>query len=75
MAAMIELFLTIYFVTIAVRLAYVLGKSKGWDESCEFLREIAERELKRLRQEDDELVSADVEPDGFCAWDKRREDK
>lgn len=22
-----------------------------------------------------ELVSADVEPDGFCAWGKRREDK
>lgn len=51
---MIKLFFTVYFVTIAVRLAYVLGKSKGWDESCEFLREIAERELKRLRQEDDE---------------------
>lgn len=54
MAAMIELFLTVYIVTVAVRLAYVLGKSKGWDESSEFLREIAERELKRLRQEDDE---------------------
>lgn len=54
MAAMTELFLTVYIVIVAVRLAYVLGKSKGLDEACEFLREIAERERKRLKQEDDE---------------------